>query len=736
MADGTTTLPAPLQHDPAGVPDELKSAPRWVVWRYETRNGKATKIPLTVGGTYASTTDPSTWATYDAALAAYQSDGNASGVGFVLGDGWAGVDLDRDDEEARKYLDRLATYQERSPGGTGYHAIGRVSLSYPLKGSKRHGIEQYSQGRYFTITGHRVNDLPVADITPVLLEIHRKHNPPPVPRDHAEIVSKVSAAEPELWAGDASRFNGDHSSADLALVGCIAFWTQDPTVIDEVFRQSGLYREKWEREDYRKKTIEKALSTKTKFSAPAGEKPKPAEKDPKTDKLILSTNRTLPTATSFMASFYPDNSLVAHGGVLYGWVGSRYEQLEPDMIRNKLQWWLHDAVHWVKNGKTLELMPFPANQNTIDSALSAIKSLRSVLSSTVAPPAWIDGGHGPDPKQLLFGKTKMVHMPTGEEIACTPRMFNLTSINADYDPEAPEPTKWIKFLNELWPTDPESIDVLQQWFGYCLTADTSQQKALLMIGPKRGGKGTIARILREIIGYRNCAGPTTTSLAGAFGLASLIGKSLAVVGDARFNGEGFKKVSERLLTIIGEDPIQVDRKFLEAVDIRLPVRFMFLTNVVPRFTDASGTLPSRFITLELHQSWYGRENLTLEAELLEELPGILRWAVDGWVMLQERGRLKSPKSTESLNDEMEELASPVIGFVRDCCTLREQATEYPETLYLAYVAWTKGEGTEPLSKLSFLTNLRASFKDISRFRETGTRKWCYEGIEVHTNPAF
>ena len=70
-----------------------------------------------------------------------------------------------------------------------------------------------------------------------------------------------------------------------------------------------------------------------------------------------------------------------------------------------------------------------------------------------------------------------------------------------------------------------------------LTGDTRQQKALLIVGPKRSGKGTIGRILTHLVGTGNVAGPTISGLARVFGLQPLIGKSVAIVSDARFAGE-------------------------------------------------------------------------------------------------------------------------------------------------------------------------------------------------------
>lgn len=726
-----------LRYDPARVPEQMKAARRWMTWKIVERDGKPTKVPIRINGDYGSSTDPEAWSTHDEALAAYNSDGELAGLGFALGDGWVGIDVDEGaGDEGRLLVDRLKllTYTERSPSGKGAHAIGFVESTFQYKGSKKDGVEQYSSGRYFTVTGHSLVDPPLTpgNIKDEMIAIHRRHHKPPPPRPHADIVSKVAAKDPELWAGDLTRFKGDHSSADLALVNLICFWTRDPDVIDAVFRESGLYREKWDRGDYRERTIGRALSDKKSFAMPVGERPRAAERDETTDKLILSTSRTLPTATSFMEQFYPDNSLVAHAGQLYRWTGHCYEIVEPDTLRNQIQPWLHNAVHWVKVGKTAELQPFPANPGTIDAALSSIRSLRSVLSTTLAPPAWIDGATGPDPRHLLFGRSYMLNMPSGEILENTPRMFNLTSIDADYDPDAGEPTRWLEFLRQLWPNDQESIDTLQQWFGYCLTADTSQQKALLIIGPKRGGKGTIARILRKVIGVRNYTGPTISALAGPFGLAPLIGKTLAVVGDARFHGENTRTVTDRLLSIIGEDPLTIDRKHLDSLELCLPIRFMFLTNEQPRFTDASGALPSRFIVLELHNSFYGRENIGLESELTAELPGILKWAVDGWLALQERGRFCNPSSTALLVEELDDLASPVHAFVKECCTTERKDKCYTHVLYHAWKAWCIEQGRQPGIKDIFVKNLRAAVPTLKNPKRKEKKRY-YSGIDLCTD---
>jgi putative DNA primase/helicase len=127
----------------------------------------------------------------------------------------------------------------------------------------------------------------------------------------------------------------------------------------------------------------------------------------------------------------------------------------------------------------------------------------------------------------------LLNVATRELRPLTPAFFNRVAVPFEYEPNAPTPTRWLEFLDQLWPDDPDSIKALQEFFGYVLSGRTDLHKIMLMVGPARSGKGTIARVLAAIIGKGNVAGPTLASLGTNFGLAPLLGKPLAVVSDAR-----------------------------------------------------------------------------------------------------------------------------------------------------------------------------------------------------------
>lgn len=157
MTHNTPLLP-PVNAD--AIPAELRAQARWLNWRYELRGGKWTKVPCVAGSDdRASVTNQDHWRDFDTALVGARRP--AYGLGFVLGDGNAGVDLDDCVDPttneiaswARYVITALGSYAEVSPSGTGVKVFVRGTLPEPGKGIKRPDIEVYDRNRFFTVTG-------------------------------------------------------------------------------------------------------------------------------------------------------------------------------------------------------------------------------------------------------------------------------------------------------------------------------------------------------------------------------------------------------------------------------------------------------------------------------------------------------------------------------------------------------------------------------------------------------
>lgn len=164
----TTTKPAALPVQLETIPSDLRLIPKWVCWRYVQRpkpDGTSVwaKVPMTVEGRSASSTDATTWSTFDDVCDALIL-GEFDGIGLVLGDDVQGIDLDdcRDPATghllpiAQEVLERVEGYAEVSPSGTGIKVFSRTNLD-ASRTKKDAGIELYRDGRYFTVTGHQIN---------------------------------------------------------------------------------------------------------------------------------------------------------------------------------------------------------------------------------------------------------------------------------------------------------------------------------------------------------------------------------------------------------------------------------------------------------------------------------------------------------------------------------------------------------------------------------------------------
>jgi hypothetical protein len=319
-----------MELDLSGIPEELKKYPNWVNWRIEERHGKPTKIPInpkTQGN--AMSDNPSTWGAYELAVKLYLECENEHirGIGFMLSNGYSGSDLDHcynpDTGEvlpwAKEIIEELSSYAEITPSNEGLRVLvkgklpegRRVLKGLPsIDGTNRGEIALYDSVRFFTVTGNHFPGTPLT-IEPresELAAIHakvfgnngkpteQKHQPSPCNLSDDEILNRARDAKngtkfDALWGGDVSGYPSP-SEADIALCLMLAFWTgNDATAIDRLFKQSGLYRQKWDQHGYNLRTIQKAISLNTEVYSPKQEyrqETYPQKENPETELKELS----------------------------------------------------------------------------------------------------------------------------------------------------------------------------------------------------------------------------------------------------------------------------------------------------------------------------------------------------------------------------------------------------------------------------------------------------------------
>jgi len=274
-------------------------------------------------------------------------------------------------------------------------------------------------------------------------------------------------------------------------------------------------------------------------------------------------------------------------GGWWSWRTAYWLEVKEQRVRKRLYDFTDGAGYYDAEG---ELKPWSPNRRKVGDLIDALIAVVYVPEEIEGQPCWLDG-RDDDGGPYVSCANGLLDVSTQELQPHTPLYFNQTSVPFDYDPLAPPPEKWLTFLNELWPPSEDgkenpAIAVTGEWFGYVVSGRTDLHKIFFMVGPTRGGKGTIGRILGALIGKRNACGPTLNSLGGEFGLTPLIGKSLAVISDVRFTGKNAGVIVERLLSISGEDTLTINVKFREHWSGKLPTRLHVMSNELPRLNDA------------------------------------------------------------------------------------------------------------------------------------------------------
>jgi putative DNA primase/helicase len=210
------------------------------------------------------------------------------------------------------------------------------------------------------------------------------------------------------------------------------------------------------------------------------------------------------------------------------------------------------------------------------------------------------------------------------------------------------------------------------------------------------------------MGAENVVAPTLEGLASNFGLAPLIGKPVAIIGDARISprSPNLASIVERLLGISGEDTFTIDRKYLPEWTGKLPTRLVILVNELPRLPDQAEALASRYLILRFTKSFIGREDKQLDAKLQAERPAILLRAIEGWKRLRDRGHFVQPDSGQPDVDQVLDISSPVGAYARERLVVSEHATEDVPIVFADWCAWCESKRRDPGDESTFGRNLR------------------------------
>lgn len=293
---------------------------------------------------------------------------------------------------------------------------------------------------------------------------------------------------------------------------------------------------------------------------------------------------------------------------------------------------------------------------------------------------------------------------------------------------------WLKTLDEVFEGNEDKIEVLQEFFGYCLTRDTKQRKALLLIGPSNCGKSTILWTLRNLVGDENCSDVGVNFLGnpqhGQDMMNKLINFDTDTAQDADSYEEAFKK-------IVGGEPIRCSPKYVKTFSYKPYAKQAYGSNGFPRVTDHSEAFYNRLLPIPCERVFDEEEQKKdLPEQLKAEMSGIFNWAVEGLQRLNKRGYFEIKDFMKQARQDLRDESNPIDVFFRETIETTKEFDSYivkPE-LYNKYLDWCRNNGNSPMSNIKFSKTVFQKYSKVtekSSRLDNGTSIWRY--LKYKTN---
>jgi putative DNA primase/helicase len=276
--------------------------------------------------------------------------------------------------------------------------------------------------------------------------------------------------------------------------------------------------------------------------------------------------------------------------------------------------------------------------------------------------------------------------------------FSPVCLTYPYEPDAQCP-HFLAFLDEVLEHDAERIAMVQEWYGYCLTPDTTMQKFLVVVGEGANGKSAFADTLTALLGNDNVSHVPLELFGERFQLTVTLGKLANVATEI---GEIDRAAEGILKAYTSGDCMHFDRKNLPPLDARPSARLVLTTNNLPRFRDRSSGVWRRMIVLPFRVSIpEGQQDRHLSAKLKAELPGILNWSLEGLRRLRQRGRFIEPAVCQQAVADHKAESNPARMFLQEHVQAVPTRCLRCADAYNHYKTWSKENGYEPLNERQF-----------------------------------
>jgi P4 family phage/plasmid primase-like protien len=365
-------------------------------------------------------------------------------------------------------------------------------------------------------------------------------------------------------------------------------------------------------------------------------------------------------------------------------------------------------------GQELEFKPPTKPKNSPNRVRSVLTALlpKIQLHSEARLSSMIHTGTSPN---YLAVKNGLLDLDTFELSKHTSKWFSRNCLPIDYDPTA-DPSYFPSVLSSMLEDDPACIDLLQEWFGYCLWRGFEAEKYMILVGDGGTGKSTVLTVLQAMIGEPNTSTVKLKDMGeNRFAFAPTLGMMVNVSFDTdsidRF-GEGVFKA------FVSGERIQFERKGVDSFEAYPTAKIILGTNELPNVFDKSDGMYRRILYIPMNRQIPQHEKIQAmkyASYWTEHLPGILNWALGGLRRLRANSwTFTEPEASKQIAQEHRKESDPAHEFLTEHFTYDPTAEPLAKhKLYDFYRSWSQRSGIKmPLKQIKFNRCVRQTFKGV------------------------